>query len=61
MRSAAAVILGIALVYAGMSKKKDIFYSIRGVRIRGIGVPVLRIIYVLSGIMLALAAFSGII
>lgn len=59
MKSAVAAVLGILLICAGLWGKRDVFFRIRGVRIGGRGVLPMRIIYVISGIMLTAAAFTG--
>lgn len=45
------LILGIVFIYAGISRQ-EIFYRIREVRFKGIGVMLARIVYISAGILL---------
>lgn len=54
MRKAVTVILGAILIYAGFSRQ-EVFYRIRGIRLKGAGVIVMRIIYIGAGILLILS------
>ncbi|MDE5859888.1 MAG: hypothetical protein K2H23_05825 [Oscillospiraceae bacterium] len=59
MRSAVAAVMGIILICAGLWGKRDVFFRIRGVHLKGRGILVMRVVYVISGILLALSAFAG--
>ena len=58
MRTAVAVVLAIALIYAGASRK-EIFLRIRGISLGRLGTLLVRLIYIASGIALGAAVLSG--
>lgn len=43
--------MGIILIYAGFSRQ-EIFYRIRGIRLKKTGVTVMRIVYICAGVLL---------
>lgn len=59
MRQLIMTVLGIILLYEGVSGRQDVFYHIRGIPIKGIGTVILRIIYIAAGAALIIMTFSG--
>ena len=59
MRQLIMTVLGIILLYEGVSGRQDVFYRIRGIPIKGIGAVILRIIYIAAGAALITMTFSG--
>ena len=59
MRQLMIVVLGIMLLYGGLFGRREVFYHIRGIPVKGIGAIILRIIYIAAGAALITMTFSG--
>lgn len=51
MKMLVRLVLGIILIYAGISRQ-EIFYRIRGIPLKGAGTVVMRIVYIAAGVLL---------
>ena len=59
VRQLIITILGIMLLYGGLCGRREVFYHIRGIPVKGIGAVILRIIYIAAGAALIIMTFSG--